>query len=150
MSKFYLDLMAACHCNSIKVIQRYVTNHYNRTLAPVGLTATQLTFLLAIGSNPGLSMSELSSLLELDLSASLRGAEALEKKGLVKIISGGQRRRELFLEEKAVRKIDEAQVFLDIAESSLPKAIPEQSKKNLACLLEVINRKEEEIEKIAT
>lgn len=135
VTNFYQETLGACYANSIKILQRKVTNHYNKILKPTGLTSSQVTMLLGIGGKPGIITSELSALLSHDLSATQRGAQALEEKGYIKIESGKQRSRKLFLTKKAEKKLEEVTPLWIEAQETVHDIIPDKPSSQLKSLL---------------
>ncbi len=66
-----------------RLLSRKLTRIYDDALRPVGLTASQLTILVAIAANPGTRAAELHLRLELEQSSFSRNAALMERRGWI-------------------------------------------------------------------
>lgn len=74
-----------------RLASRMTTRVFGILLGPLGLDATQFPVMLMLRLHPGIVVSALSSLLDIEASGISRNVQALERKGLV-ISSGGRGR----------------------------------------------------------
>jgi hypothetical protein len=73
-----LEILENCLCHRTRMASRAVTRLYDDTLRPVGLRATQLAVLVAIGSGEVVSISALAKLMGMDRSTLTRNLAPLE------------------------------------------------------------------------
>jgi len=83
---------AQCLCLNLRRTARAVTQFYNGVLAPSGLRATQFSLLAAILSRGPLTMSALAQALVMDRTTLTRNLRPLEKRGLIAVHPGEDRR----------------------------------------------------------
>ena len=82
-----------CVCFNLRKAARAVTRIYDEAFKPVGLRATQFTLLAALKSTGPATVNDLAERLVMDRTTLSRNLGILQKKGLVEI-SAGQDRRE--------------------------------------------------------
>jgi DNA-binding MarR family transcriptional regulator len=87
-----LHMRAFCASANLRRAARLVTRHYDRALKPIGVTAAQLPILSAISAGAGDSITELSTTLDIEASGLSRDLALLQKKGLVRLTTGEDRR----------------------------------------------------------
>lgn len=73
----------ACNCLALRQAARFVTQLYERHLAPVGVTAAQFSIMANLSHRPGLLMSELADRLVMDRTTLLRALKPLQRDGFV-------------------------------------------------------------------
>ena len=98
-------------CAALKVLRagRVLTRAYDEALRPVGLTITQYTLLNAIGHYEPESIVQLAHMLDIERTTLSRNLSLLEKAGLVHLgEQGGDRKRELLLTSRGIKKLEEA------------------------------------------
>ena len=98
-------------CAALKVLRasRVLTRAYDEALRPVGLTITQYTLLNAIGHYEPDSIMKLAQMLDIERTTLSRNLSLLEKAGLVHVgEQGGDRKRELLLTSRGIKKLKEA------------------------------------------
>jgi len=99
---------------------RAVTRLYDDTLRPVGLRATQLVLLVAIGSGEAVSITALAKLIGMDRSTLTRNLAPLERDGLVRVGNEGWRRsRTIEITKKGSARSREALSFWEKAQNTL-------------------------------
>src|ERR1041385_5498348 len=86
-----------CLAFRIRRASRIVSRAYDRRLADVGLTSTQLTVLTAIANRPDLKMAELAEELGFEASTWSRAVSLLTRHKWVRA-AAGKNRRDRFLE----------------------------------------------------
>lgn len=72
-----------CHCLSVRQAARYVTQLYDRHLAPLGLRATQYAVLAVLDRTGPLTVSQLALELVMDRTATGRALRPLERDGFI-------------------------------------------------------------------
>jgi len=103
---------------------RAVTRLYDDTLRPVGLRATQLVLLVAIGSGEAVSITALAKLIGMDRSTLTRNLAPLERDGLVRVGNEGWRRsRTIEITKKGSARSREALSFWEKAQNTLRKKL---------------------------
>jgi DNA-binding MarR family transcriptional regulator len=72
-----------CICRVVREAARSLTNAYDKALIPSGLRTTQLTFLSVLEGESVATVTQLSTLLDLDQTTTTRNLSVLEDAGLV-------------------------------------------------------------------
>ena len=72
-----------CNCFALRQASRFVTQLYERHLAPAGLTAAQFTILSRLARAPGASAAELADDLVMDRTTVVRALKPLQRDALV-------------------------------------------------------------------
>ena len=75
--------LQTCHCFAARQAARHVTRIYDRHLGEVGLTSTQFSILVLIGSDDDVTMRILSEALVMDRTTLLRALKPLQQQSLV-------------------------------------------------------------------
>src|SRR5271168_3353136 len=75
----------ACNCLVLRRATRVVTQHYDRHLAAVGLTATQFWLLARLAYGGAASINEIARLMMADRTTVGRTLGPLEREGLIEI-----------------------------------------------------------------
>jgi len=121
-------MRAFCASANLRRAARLVTRHYDRALKPIGVTAAQLPILSAISVGAGDSIAELSHTLDIEASGLSRDLALLEKKGLVRLTTGDDRRsRALQLTARGQRTIVRAFKAWQKAHAEILDAVGEQN-----------------------
>jgi DNA-binding MarR family transcriptional regulator len=98
-----------CACQGVRRSARTVTQLYEHVLAPVGLKATQLPILVALELHGPVPLSPVAEGLVMDRTTLTRNLRALQKKNLVTVMTGNDRRvRLLALTEQGRETLEEA------------------------------------------
>jgi DNA-binding MarR family transcriptional regulator len=104
-----LETGRSCACNHLRRAARAVTQLYDDTLRPTGLRATQFTLLTALRIQGPISLNRLAEQLVMDRTTLTRNLRPLEKKELVRIEAGRDRRtREASLTKRGHQALVEA------------------------------------------
>ena len=110
-----------CACGNIRRAARSVTQYYDSYLKPSGIRSTQLSVLLSISLNDGITVNEMADLLVMDQTTVTRNVAILEQRGY--IISSAAvddgRKRHLAVTDKGVEKLEEVMPLWDAAQSRL-------------------------------
>ncbi|AOJ77726.1 MarR family winged helix-turn-helix transcriptional regulator [Burkholderia ubonensis] len=77
------QIVQACNCLALRQAARFVTQLYERHLAPVGVTAAQFAIMANLSHRPEQRMSELADTLVMDRTTLLRALKPLQRDGLV-------------------------------------------------------------------
>ncbi|AFQ51392.1 MarR family transcriptional regulator [Burkholderia sp. A9] len=78
-----IQMAQACNCLALRQAARFVTQLYERHLAPVGVTPAQFSIMANLSHRPGLVMSELADRLVMDRTTLLRALKPLQRDGFV-------------------------------------------------------------------
>jgi len=78
-----IQIAQACNCLALRQAARFVTQLYERHLAPVGVTPAQFSIMANLSHRPGLLMSELADRLVMDRTTLLRALKPLQRDGFV-------------------------------------------------------------------
>ena len=114
------EVIANCVCNKVRAAARSVTSAYDGALRPVGLRATQLAVLAAVGIDGSVSITALAQLLGMDRTTLSRNLGPLEKDGLVRIgIEGWRRSRTLEITKKGKTQLSKALPLWEKAQKTL-------------------------------
>lgn len=90
---YELPARSPCICVNLRRATRTVTDLYDRVMAPAGLRVTQYALLRAVARLGEPSITDLAEQLALDRTTLSRNLRPLERRGLVKIRPGRDRRR---------------------------------------------------------
>jgi DNA-binding MarR family transcriptional regulator len=94
---------------SLRQAARAVTAMYDEALRPTGLRSTQLAVLMAAKNAPCVTLCGLADLLVVDRTTLTRNLQPLEKKGLLRIESGADRRaRSVCITEAGLQVVEQA------------------------------------------
>src|SRR5215471_3729700 len=118
----------SCACHKVRMAARTVTRAYDDALRPVGLRATQLTVLVAVGKDISISITALAKLMEMDRTTLTRNLRPLEKQGLIAVGPEGWRRsRMLEITKKGQSRVREALPLWERAQASLKRKLGDPS-----------------------
>ncbi|MDS0857496.1 MarR family winged helix-turn-helix transcriptional regulator [Burkholderia pseudomultivorans] len=78
-----IQIAHACNCLALRQATRFITQLYERHLAPVGVTPAQFSIMVNLAHRPGMLMSELAETLVMDRTTLLRALKPLQRDGLV-------------------------------------------------------------------
>jgi DNA-binding MarR family transcriptional regulator len=82
------QVSTTCGCEGIRRTARAVTQHYEDSLAPSGLRATQLPILVALGVAGPIPVTRLAEALVIDRTTLTRNLKALKERSLVDVVDG--------------------------------------------------------------
>lgn len=127
-----------CACFNLRKTARAVTAMYEKTMKPSGLKATQFTVLMAATAIEPATISELSALLVMDRTTLTRNLKPLEKKGLVKIEQGKDRReRYLFITPDGQAALNRAYPLWETAQEKMKSILGAERLHGLLAMLEL-------------
>ncbi|CAB3748012.1 MarR family transcriptional regulator [Burkholderia sp. MSh2] len=109
----------ACNCLALRQAARFVTQLYERHLAPVGVTPAQFSIMVNLAHRPGLLMSELADALVMDRTTLLRALKPLQRDGFVATAAAERdaRAHALHLTKLGERTFAEAKVAWQAAQN---------------------------------
>ena len=90
--KRFFDLPALCPAFNIRAASRIITQLFDEILKPSGLQITQFAVLVGVQILDSPSISKLANGLVMDRTTLTRGLKPLENDGLIKIVSGDDKR----------------------------------------------------------
>jgi len=118
----------SCACHKVRMAARAVTRAYDDVLRPVGLRATQLAVLVAVGNDSSISIAALAKLMEMDRTTLTRNLRPLAKEGLIAIGPEGWRRsRTLEITRRGQARLREALPYWEQAQASLRRKLGAQN-----------------------
>lgn len=89
---FCLGMARSCAAFNLRKVTRLVSQHFDEHLAPTGLRITQLSLLVAAYLHKNLVMTKLAQAMGMDRTTLSRSLKVLEKRGLVELNQGEDRR----------------------------------------------------------
>ncbi len=87
-----LEKCTECACFNLRMAARAMTQVYDRAIQPAGLRATQFPILVVLAMGGASTITNLSSFLVMDRTTLARNLKPLEKRGLISIARGEDRR----------------------------------------------------------
>ncbi len=112
---------SVCVCASLRMATRLVTRHYDRALAPAGISTNDYSILVRLGEQGPLPLGAFAATLGMDRSTLSRELAPLDEAGLIETTadSGDRRRRVLALSPAGRRRVREAYPLWKAAQRSL-------------------------------
>ncbi len=95
LSRYEIAECAQCTGFNLKRATRIIQNRFDQVFRPVGLEGTQYTVLAHIFVHGPISLSKVADLMHVDRTTLARNLAPLERKGLIKIQSGTDRRAKI-------------------------------------------------------
>jgi DNA-binding MarR family transcriptional regulator len=84
-----------CACGSLRRASRATSRLYEAAFAPLKLTATQFTILIAVQLRGPVPLSRLAQALVLDRTSLYRAVKPLERRGCLRVLPGRTRRERM-------------------------------------------------------
>src|SRR5215472_17362624 len=114
------EVVENCVCHRTRMAARAVTGLYDDMLRSVGLRATQLAVLVAVGSGDVVSITALAVFMGMDRSTLTRNLTPLEREHLIRVGNEGWRRsRTIEITRKGRSRLREALPFWEKAQATL-------------------------------
>lgn len=116
----------ACVCLAVRRLSRVLTQVYDTSLAPAGITSTQFSILSALDAarSEGLPMSPLARAMDMDLSTLSRTLKPLLKDGLITLVTGTDRRqRKAVLTKKGAQRLQQADKLWSAVQDKVQKVL---------------------------
>ena len=114
------EVVESCVCHRTRMAARSVTRLYDDTLRPVGLRATQLAVLVAVGGDDVVSITALAKFMGMDRSTLTRNLAPLGREGLIRVgIEGWRRSRTVEITKQGRSRLREALPLWEKAQETL-------------------------------
>ena len=121
------EMGRVCVCFNIRKSTRLLTAHYDRVMNPTGLKATQFSLLMTMLLQDSASVSQLANILGMDRTTLSRNLRLLEKKGLITVTTGEDRREQrIGLTDRGREVIDQAMPFWEEAQAEVVATFGEE------------------------
>ena len=118
------EVVENCVCHRTRMAARAVTRLYDDTLRSVGLRATQLAVLVAVGGDNVVSITALAKFMGMDRSTLTRNLTPLERDGLIRVGNEGWRRsRTVEITKKGRSRLREALPLWKKAQETLRRKL---------------------------
>lgn len=130
-----------CACFNLRKATRAVTQLYDDMLRPTGLRTTQFSLLVSTSLLGPISVTRLAEMGVIDRTTLTRNFKPLEKRGLIKVASGEDRRtRFVTLTDRGREALTKALPLWKKAQASVVRKLGQERWKSLqAGLLEVVS-----------
>lgn len=123
-----LGYVESCACQKVRMAARAVTRAYDDALRPMGLRATQLTVLVAVGNNGSMSITALANVMGMDRTTLTRNLGPLEKEGLITVgLEGWHRSRAVEITKKGQSRLRQALPYWEQAQANLRRKLGDQN-----------------------
>lgn len=117
----------ACVCFNLRKASRLLSQVYDQALKPTGLKVTQFSLMMAVAGRQGITIGKLARPLGMDRTTLSRNARLLEKKGLIEIEEGEDRREQVLnLTEKGAGLLLEAIPIWEQVQRQLTEEVGEK------------------------
>jgi len=118
------EVVENCVCHRTRMAARAVTRLYDDTLRSVGLRATQLAVLVAVGGDNVVSITALAKFMGMDRSTLTRNLTPLERDGFIRVGNEGWRRsRTVEITKKGRSRLREALPLWKEAQETLRRKL---------------------------
>jgi DNA-binding MarR family transcriptional regulator len=121
------DAAISCACQKVRMAARAVTRAYDRALRPCGLRSTQFTILVAASVAGGIPLHQLAKILGLERTTLTRNLVAIEREGLIEVVSVDGRTRNVLLLPVGAARLQEALLLWDRAQQTLRNKLGEKA-----------------------
>jgi DNA-binding MarR family transcriptional regulator len=126
------NLQKRCVCFDVRKAARAISKLYDDFLRPAGLRVTQFSLLMAAKKSGTVTVTRLSKISISDRTTLTRNLTVLEKKGLIRIESGEDRRERLVsLTDKGHDVVKESVMLWEKAQSHIIDRMGEDRTQNL-------------------
>ena len=126
------DIGRTCACFKVRKAARAVTKLYEVVLRPIGLRPTQFSLLMATRVMGPVTVVKLAQVTVMDRTTLTRNLQVLEKRGLIAINPGEDRReREVTLTASGMEVLAQAVPLWEAAQERVRKALGEEKMGNL-------------------
>ena len=126
------EIGRTCACFKVRKAARAVTKLYEEVLRPIGLRATQFSLLMATRVMGPVTVVKLSQVTVMDRTTLTRNLQVLEKRGLIAINPGEDRReREVTLTASGMEVLVQAIPLWEAAQERVRQGLGEEKMQNL-------------------
>ena len=105
------DAATSCACQKVRMAARAITRAYDKALRPTGLRSTQITILVAASVAGGIPLHRLADILGLERTTLTRNLAAIERDGLIRIVSVDGRTRNVLVSPDGAARLKKALVL---------------------------------------
>jgi DNA-binding MarR family transcriptional regulator len=132
------------NCFALRQAARFITQRYERTLTPYGVTPGQFSLLMMLNEAPGLTTDTISKSMVLERSATERLLKVLAAKGLIvfEVAPERRRRRSVFLTQEGRNKFEQALQGWETAQSAFISHFGDERARKLRKMLFAMTRNE--------
>ena len=128
-----------CICYRLRRAARVTTRNFDRRLQSSGLQATQFTVLAILTAQKEITVTELADRLSIERTGLLRNHRVLEKRGLINIRRGEDKRRRLLSPTRKGRAAaTEALPLWRKAQEEAFRSLPRNSRESFLSMLQTI------------
>lgn len=133
------DAVDTCYGASLRKVTRMLTQCYDDALRPLDLSLTQFTLLTGLRVKGEMTVTAFAEMMAMERSALARTLKPLERRGLVHIAEGDDRRTRIAeLTEYGVDTVEAALPLWETAQSRILEALNVREQKQLATSLELV------------
>jgi DNA-binding MarR family transcriptional regulator len=126
------EIGRTCACFKVRKAARSITKLYEEVLRPTGLRATQFSLLMATRVMGPVTVVKLAQIMVMDRTTLTRNLQVLEKRGLISIKPGEDRReREVTLTALGMEVLTKAVPLWEEAQEWVKKGLGEERLHNL-------------------
>lgn len=126
------EMGRTCACYKVRKAARAITKLYDDVLRPSGLRVTQFSLLMATRVMGPVTVVKLAQVLVMDRTTLTRNLQILEKRGLITIKPGEDRReREVTLTASGMEVLAQAVPLWEEAQEQVRKELGEEKLQNL-------------------
>ena len=126
------EIGKSCVCFNLRRTARLLSQIYDQALKPMGLKGTQFSLMIAVAGQNGITIGNLARPLGMDRTTLSRNARLLEKKGLLELREGDDRRAQILrLTEKGDDLLQEAIPIWESVQKRLTEQMGESRLNNL-------------------
>ena len=126
------EIGRTCACFKVRKAARAITKLYEEVLRPSGLRATQFSLLMATRVMGPVTVVKLAQVMVMDRTTLTRNLQILEKRGLISIKPGEDRReREVNLTAEGMEALTKAMPLWEEAQNRVKKGLGEERLHNL-------------------
>jgi DNA-binding MarR family transcriptional regulator len=137
--------LGSCNLFSLRQATRFVSQLYERHLAPVALTSSQFTILATLEQWPGVTMSQMVPVLVMDRTSLVRALQPLVRDGLVadRPSSESARKKALSLTPLGLQRYQDALPLWNAAQQEFEQRVGPERALALRTVLTSITKKEQ-------
>lgn len=140
--KFRAHMGKTCACFNLRRAARLVTQKYDQALKETGLTANQLSILIAAYDEGGRTISKLAKILGMERTTLTRNVSILERLGLLRVVSGRDKReRRVVITPTGQEKLQQAAPLWQKAQDDMLALVGADKWRTLLSGLHEVSRK---------
>lgn len=122
------EIGKTCACFNLRRAARLVTQRFDRAFREAGITANQFSILMAAYDQEGTLLTKMAGILGMERTTLSRNLSLLERRGVVSIKPGGDRReRRIAITKKGVQLLEKALPLWQRAQKEVMESVgPEE------------------------